>query len=278
MSGETEQYVSGWTVDTLHSHFISLLNNQKEYFEQINRDWESRWTRVHAEEIRAAEARMENYRIQREDDRRLSNENHKLTDAATQFHLDSRKQWQDGHLEVHKTERETRDAASNQMDRRLDGMNEFRDQLRDQALQFLPRAEAQAQAVSVERAAQVDHDRLADMVTRQEMNLQFDSLKGQLSALQKGLQDTTQLLATVRSRDAGKSSGTNEAIEAANRAEDAAARNKNILYGGIAVFLAALAIAATLFIGLRNHSSASTPTTPTTIRAPYAPPSSTSLT
>ena len=34
MSGETEQQVSGWTVDTLHSHIVKLLDAADKRYEQ----------------------------------------------------------------------------------------------------------------------------------------------------------------------------------------------------------------------------------------------------
>lgn len=262
MSGETESNVSGWTVDTLRNHLLTLLENQRLYFE-----------RVLAEDARADGVRWADCRSQREDDRRMADSLAEVTSKITQGHLDSTALWQVGHERIHAVEKDALDKASVSMDKRLYGMNEFRGQLQDQARDFVGRAEFLSTVASAERATAVDHDRLADMVSRQEMSLQLDTFKGQINSLQKSITDVSQLMATVRSRDAGRSSGTSEAIDAADRAADAAARNRTLLLTTLSIMVAIAALVTGLYIGLRNHTNPTTPTTSTTTatEVPYAP-------
>jgi hypothetical protein len=272
ISGETESNISSWTTDSLHAHILSLLADQREYFDRIYIETEKRFNLARDDEERSTTARFENYRIQRDDDRRMADATARLTAEATQGHLDSRRQWQDGHLAIHRVEKDALDRASSQMDRRLESMNEFRDQLRDQATAFVGRPEFLAALAALDRAAQVDHDRLADMVTRAEMNLQFDALKSQLGVTQKSITDVTQLLAQVRSRDAGRSSGTTEAIDAAERAAEADARRRTYVISAITAAVTIAGILVGLFIGLHNHAATSPPvTTKTGIHATPAP-------
>jgi hypothetical protein len=259
-----------WTLESLHALFVGMIEEQRCYFERLHELSDARWAAAREDEARATAARFANYQTQREDDRRSTEVAAAATLDATRSHIDSRKQWQNGHIEIHRVEKYAVDRASEQLDRRLQAMNQFREQLREQALQFVSRAEFSAALAAMERTANTDHDRLADMVPRSEMNLQFDTVKSQLNVLQRSITETTQLLATVRSRDAGRSSGNAEAIEAADRAAEASARNRSLILIALGVAVAVLSLLAGLFIGLRNHTSTAPSSPPTTSAGIYA--------
>lgn len=162
-------------------------------------------------------------------------------------------------------------------DKRFEGVNEFRAQLADQTATYITRAEASALFTASSAALAADHDRLAEMVPRGEMKLQLDAMATQVAAIQKSITDTTQLLAATRSRDAGRNSGTADALEAAERAAEAGARNRSLIITSIGVLVTASALIIGLLLGLRHA--------PTTVGgAPlasqtgiHAPPQTTAL-
>jgi hypothetical protein len=334
VSGETESNVSGWTVDTVRVELSRAIISQKDYFDRVIQEHELRWKTERDDDKRATVTRFENYRQQREDDRRMFETTAKLTSEATLFHLDSRKQWQDTHISLHTKEKEALDAlaktlaaqriedegtvanaltavkeaasihalaheqqhhshqeihivekiavdkASEQMDKRLEGMNEFRDQLRDQAREFLPRNEADKVTASLERAITALDGSIAsrldkinevreriiqaegNMVPRAEMKLQFDTLTGRLESMTGTINQLNANLISQRSQASGKSTGLSDAIAETRAEAEAVTRRQSLIIGAIALIVSLIAIGSGLYIGLRNHTT--TPTTPAT--------------
>jgi hypothetical protein len=332
VSGETGEVQSGWTVDTVRAELSRAIASQREYFDRVVQEHELRWKTERDDDKRATITRFENYRQQREDDRRMADITAKLTADATMFHLDSRRQWQEAHLSLHGKEKETLDAlartlaaqriedenivanalravqeaaqihavaheqqhhshqeihsvekeavdkASTQMDKRLEGMNEFREQLRDQTREFLPRNEADKVTASLERAitaldgsisSRLDkinevRERViqaeGNMVPRAEMKLQFDTLAGRLESMTGTINQLNANLISQRSQASGKSTGLSDAIAESRAEAEAANRRQSLIIGAIALIVSLIAIGSGLYIGLRSRTV--TPTTP----------------
>jgi len=114
VSGETEKSVSGWTVDTLNAHVRETLIERDRRYEQ----------RFAAQEHALAERDLFLERLAAERDKQV----------AAAFNASSRA--------IEKAE------IANE--KRLDGMNEFRSTLSDQARDLMPRAETEALVHAIE--------------------------------------------------------------------------------------------------------------------------------
>lgn len=80
-------------------------------------------------------------------------EDHRIAHAAAHdAHAALHRVIEEAHKEQHLAEQRAVLAATDSMDRRLDSMNEFRDQLRDQAATFLRREQLEAFVTQYERA------------------------------------------------------------------------------------------------------------------------------
>ena len=77
---------------------------------------------------------------------------------ASKIHADAHDQQHQAHKEIHDVEKENLDKASVALDRRLEGMNGIRDQLRDQAAKFVDRELDVAQNNSMEK--RIDQNRV----------------------------------------------------------------------------------------------------------------------
>jgi len=125
---------------------------------------------------------------------------------ASKIHADAHEQQHQAHKEIHDVEKENLDKASIALDRRLEGMNEFRNQLRDQAAKFV--------------------DRELDVAQNNAMEKRIDQNRDELAALRL-------LIATKVSRDDNKTEFTQ------NRRADSSLRNSTV---GMMVGIAALVV------------------------------------
>jgi len=82
----------------------------------------------------------------------------KAVQTAAQIHAAAHEQQHQAHQSIHDVEKEAILKATQQMDKRLEGMNAFRDALRDQGVAMMPRelALSQIDAVRREQAAQLE--------------------------------------------------------------------------------------------------------------------------
>lgn len=134
MSGETEDSVSGWTTDTLHAHMQSQLN-------ELRRALDER----HEAQLRAVDAAFSSQ--QRAVDAALAAAERTVKQRADQQdrefheHLD---QYRRETSLAFSTSDKAIEKAERAAEKRFDAVNEFRQQLGDQAATFMPRSEAQA--------------------------------------------------------------------------------------------------------------------------------------
>jgi hypothetical protein len=141
MSGETEASVSGWTVDTLHTHFIRQLDLLRDTIAEGRRTDES--------------ARSVAFDAQK---------------TAMQAALASAKEAVAAALAA---QEKAVDVANIANEKRLDSVNEFRGQQQDIIRTFMPRAEAEAIIQRATERIQELTSNLAATVTRAEMESQF---------------------------------------------------------------------------------------------------------
>lgn len=96
---------------------------------------------------------------------------------AAGIHAAAHDQQHNAHTEIHQVEKEAIIKATEQMDRRLEGMNEFRNALRDQTTHAMPRelAMSQIDAVRREVLAQLD-DLRSTLLT---LHSRLDVIQGQ---------------------------------------------------------------------------------------------------
>lgn len=112
MSGETENNISGWTVDTLHSHLDQRLDEQSSHFDRQIESLKSLLQERYDTQTKALDAAF------------------KAQQLAMQTAMEA-------------AERAVAKAET-AAEKRFDSVNEFRAQLADQATTFLPRAEGEA--------------------------------------------------------------------------------------------------------------------------------------
>lgn len=142
MSGETEEQVSGWTVDTLHTHLSREI-----YLLRVMLD------ERYATQTKALDAAF--VAQQTAVERALTAQERAV--AAAQ--------------EAAETANQKSDAAS---EKRFDSVNEFRAQQADIIRTFMPRAEAEASASRVtERLQEISHE-AQRWVCRDELNATVD--------------------------------------------------------------------------------------------------------
>jgi hypothetical protein len=134
VSGETEASVSGWTVDTLHSHLLTLMNDMRDALRQeIAREREFADTRL--DDLRSATRNQSDDRIRILDERYATQT--KALDAAFKAAE------QAVAVALANAEKATAKAEA-ASERRFEGVNEFRKALSDQTSTFIPRAEYDA--------------------------------------------------------------------------------------------------------------------------------------
>lgn len=96
---------------------------------------------------------------------------------ASSIHAIAHEQQHNAHQAIHDVEKEAIQKATEQMDRRLEGMNEFRDALRDQSGHSMPRELAMAQIEAVRReVAAMMNDLRTSLVTQ---GSRLDVIQGQ---------------------------------------------------------------------------------------------------
>jgi vacuolar-type H+-ATPase subunit I/STV1 len=162
MSGETENNISGWTVDTLHSLMLSLLNERDKALVAAMAASEKAIERALAAAEKAVIVRADN--AEREFHEHLAQNRHE-TDLAF---IASEKA-------ILK--------AENAAEKRFESVNEFRAQLSDQATRFYPRTEAEAAISRVnERIAELGEIASTHM-TRLEYNSAHERLVEQVREL-----------------------------------------------------------------------------------------------
>jgi len=134
VSGETEASVSGWTVDTLHSHLLARMDDMRDALRQ-EIDREREFAGVRLDDLRAATRNQSDDRIRILDERYATQT--KALDAAFKAAE------QAVAVALANAEKATAkaEAASNA---RFESVNEFRKALTDQTATFIPRAEYDA--------------------------------------------------------------------------------------------------------------------------------------
>jgi hypothetical protein len=138
VSGETEHNVSGWTVDTNHSHFENIMTER----DKLNAERERHWTDKFIEkDLR--------------DQQRFDAQQKALTDA-----LQSAEKAVTAALTAANTAVGKAETAN---EKRLDSVNEFRQTLVDQAATFMPRLESEAKVEAIT-------EKIAELAKRVDMN------------------------------------------------------------------------------------------------------------
>jgi hypothetical protein len=147
MSGETETNVSGWTTDTLREHVRSQIDSTRGEL---------------AAHISASRAEFTVY-VALLDERALS--------QTTAMHA------------ALTASKEAISKAEAAVEKRLDGMNEFRGQLADQAATLMPRSESEGEHRRHNERIQDLMLVVARLVTREESQVGMGSLADKIDAL-----------------------------------------------------------------------------------------------
>jgi hypothetical protein len=173
VSGETEDNVSGWTVDTLHSH---LIRDIAEVDARIQVQIEASATRL--EDLRAM--LQERYATQTKAvDAAFLAQQTAMQTALTAAETAVTKALESAEKAVVK--------AETAAEKRFESVNEFRAQLADQASTFMPRIEAEARiAVNIEKIDAIAAD-VAKMIPRTEALAYKDHNAGRISDLENRL-------------------------------------------------------------------------------------------
>lgn len=109
-----------------------------EYEERLDRELQSH-EKVHALEKEAIDALAALVAAQRMEDAHAVEIALSVVKEAALLHAAAHSEQHAAHLQIHEVEKEAVIKATEQMDRRLEGMNEFRNTLRDQAATFVSR-------------------------------------------------------------------------------------------------------------------------------------------
>ncbi len=84
-------------------------------------------------------------------------------EAAAKIHATGHEQQHSAHQEIHTVEKENLTKASDALDKRLEGMNGIRDQLRDQAARFVDRELDVAQNTAIEKRIDQNREDVAQL-------------------------------------------------------------------------------------------------------------------
>ena len=156
MSGETEASVSGWTVDTLHSHLLSRMEDMRDTLRQEiarERDFAS----IRLDDLRAATRSQSDDRIRILDERYATQT--KALDAAFKAAE------QAVAVALSNAEKATAKAEL-AAERRFESVNEFRKALTDQTATFIPRAEYDTAHAALTERVTSSADRVAALELR----------------------------------------------------------------------------------------------------------------
>lgn len=129
--------------------------------------------------------------LSRFDDRNAQNVQTQIgeLDAKSQLRLTGSQRefdvWRDGLNERLSLINTATEKAAEAMDRRLEGMNEFRQQLRDQSSQFVTRVELESQSGASEQDHNRIRDALAQAATRIELAAIAEKMDGQQSVIDR---------------------------------------------------------------------------------------------
>jgi hypothetical protein len=165
MSGETEESVSGWTVDTLHTHLmrqIELLRGEMAAHVQA--------------EIRAQDLAFQ------------------ARETATKAALASAEKAVEAALAAQK---EAVAVAQTVAEKRADIQNEWRSSLNDVLMRAMPRQEAESVIARATERIQELVTAQQHMVTRQEADLATKSIDKRIGALEKAAANLAGRLAVV---------------------------------------------------------------------------------
>lgn len=100
---------------------------------------------------------------------------------TARIHAEAHRQQHEAHERIHNVEKQQVDRATAAMDRRLEGMNEFRATLKDQAGTFVSRDSYEERHDSLMQRVDVIDKHLGDLVTR----LLFDTALTRISSLER---------------------------------------------------------------------------------------------
>jgi len=156
VSGETEASVSGWTVDTLHSHLLARMDDMRDALRQ-EIDREREFAGVRLDDLRAATRSQSDDRIRILDERYATQT--KALDAAFKAAE------QAVAVALANAEKATAKAEL-AAERRFESVNEFRKALTDQTATFIPRGEYDAANAAVADRVNANADRVAALELR----------------------------------------------------------------------------------------------------------------
>jgi len=241
MSGETESNVSGWTVDTLHSQMFVLTSALSRECDQIRAEHSSDMIDRRAEHRRDLEQLRD-----------LLQERYVTQTVALQTALASAEKAVNVALLSAEKAVIKAELAS---DTRFASVNEFREQLADQAQTFMPRAESGAR-----------HDALAESTTREVNRLvtRVQELDLKLASLPSREELTAMLDALVAKIEANSAKVNTLELRVTNRLEhgsglDEGARTRTadnragitIALGVAALLLTLISVGMAFYAGTR---------------------------
>lgn len=184
MSGETEKSVSGWTIDTLRSHLLGVI---EELSERANRQF--------AGQERAVEIALRGQ--ERAVEVALSASNKEFHEHLSQARIEAQTALaaveRTREIQMRGSERAL-DIASKELDERMAKLNEFRGALADAQATMIPRAEAKLLVDAIGERLEAE--------TRQ-LNQRVESNAAALVLV-------TQDVATLRARLAAQASSSND--------------------------------------------------------------------
>jgi hypothetical protein len=209
MSGETQEQVSGWTVDTLRAHLLARLDDQRDALRREIADQHD-FTRTQIADLRASSLMTTSdlrlsVRQQADDQKAMLNERYETQTKALDAAFKAAEQAVAVALANAAQATQKAEAAA---DKRFESVNEFRQSLADQTRLFLTRTEYDSAHTSVlERVNQLS-ERMAVLPTRPENDIRLEGLKGTDAQQEERIRDletrTAGLDATRENRSAGR--------------------------------------------------------------------------
>lgn len=233
--------MDGWTTATLRTNLLTLLHEHDTRYEQRFAAYEAsvralaelideRINTIHAG-LQTLEARM----VKDMDTRdmflgKLAEERSKQVNQA---------------FEAQQSAVQKAEAAA---EKRFDAVNEFRQQLNDQALGFMPRRESELQVASllnrVDQLQQSVQSTATETMPRGEVRVVLDGLTTRVDGMGATVGNLQTLLASLRSSLSGQSQGSEEV-------RDALTRNRSLVFGVAGALSAVFGLALALVLAFR---------------------------
>jgi len=183
MSGETETQVSGWTTDTLRAHFIELMDERdKRFADHIEATERALLLALEGANEKVAEADRRYAEGRASDTQRLTELANEREKRQEQAHESARQAVQAALTAA----KEAVDKAELAAERRFASVNEFRAQLSDQALTFLPRQEYARAHTDLEARLEAVNTNILDRMDAavRSLNEKYDRLAAAVAAIE----------------------------------------------------------------------------------------------